>query len=94
MNYTSRQEELRDGDDLLSRDALPALSNAANDALAIADILTNYYDYDKSHVIVLTDDKGTDSERLPTKSNIARELLRVSKEADEDDTILLTKRSG
>lgn len=87
VNYTSRQEELRDGDDLLSRDALPALSNAANDALAIADILTNYYDYDKSHVIVLTDDKGTDSERLPTKSNIARELLRVSKEADEDDTV-------
>ncbi|GAA4469632.1 caspase family protein [Novipirellula rosea] len=87
VNYTSRQEELRDGGDLLSRDALPALSNAANDALAIADILTNYYDYDKDRVIVLTDDKGTDVERLPTKSNISRELLRLSKDANEDDTV-------
>ena len=29
VNCTSRQAELRDGDDPLSRDALPALSNAA-----------------------------------------------------------------
>lgn len=87
VNYITRQDELRDGGDERSREALPALSNAANDALSIADILTNYYEYDADHVIVLTDDKGTAAEQLPTKSNIARELLRVSKEADEEDTM-------
>ncbi|QDV68062.1 Caspase domain protein [Rosistilla carotiformis] len=87
VNYTARQDELRDGGDERSREALPALSNAANDALSIANILTNYYEYDADHVIVLTDDKGTAAEQLPTKSNIARELLRVSKEAGEEDTV-------
>ncbi|EMI17366.1 secreted protein containing Peptidase C14, caspase catalytic domain protein [Rhodopirellula maiorica SM1] len=87
VNYTARQDELRDGGDQRSREALPALSNAANDALSIADILTNYYEYDADHVIVLTDDKGTAAEQLPTKSNIARELLRVSKEAGDKDTV-------
>lgn len=87
VNYTSRQDELRDGGDHRSREALPVLSNAANDALSIAKVLANYYDYDADHVIVLTDDKGTAAEQLPTKSNIDRELLRVSKEAGEEDTV-------
>ena len=46
INYTSRQDELREADDAASQKALPALANAANDAMSIAELLTQYYSYD------------------------------------------------
>ena len=69
--------------------AYPELSNAANDAKALAAQLKKFYDgYRDDTVIVLTDD-GEDRSTWPTLENINRARRRLEKEVRPNDSVLL-----
>lgn len=87
INYTGRQAELK-GE---NKAALQELTNATNDAKALAEVLETYFNYDSSEggIIVLTDD-SKDQEKVPTANNIREALnkLCVSGKVQEDDSFL------
>jgi len=87
INYTGRQEGIRN--DPENRRALPELKNAANDAKAIASVLTTYYQYDPDAVVVLTDDSSDESDK-PTAARILDELnkLCLPERIQPEDSVL------
>ncbi|MCO8123345.1 caspase family protein [Stieleria sp. TO1_6] len=81
VNYTQREAEL-------APSGLKPLSNAANDAVELSKVLTEYYGYQKENTIVLTDgDVADDGD--PNESEINEHIKKLRLRVDHDDSILV-----
>lgn len=81
VNYTLREAEL-------APSGLKPLSNAANDAVELSKVLTEYYGYQKENTIVLTDgDVADDGD--PNESEINEQIKKLRLRVDHDDSILI-----
>ena len=74
----------------LEHDGYPELPNAANDAKELARYLKKYYDgYTDETVFLLTDEKGSDPIRWPTRATIRSAMAELEKKADKLDSVLI-----
>ena len=74
----------------LENDGYPVLPNAANDAKALARYLKKYYEgYTDATVFVLTDEKGSDPNRWPTREKIRSAIADLEKKAGKLDSVLI-----
>jgi len=83
INYAGRQDEIRS--DQRNQRALPELKNATNDAKELKSVLTTYYHYDSSRVVLLTDD----GENVPTYHRIRDEITNLHTKVGEEDSLLV-----